>query len=108
MSDSTISTLVPRSVAAKARRVDFISKPSDHACALYAALGFSTRFIQRETALSPHQISYRIRKAGLTQANGASRLDFRNGTSPFAQNLLNLAKQRTDRELVRFLKRNTA
>lgn len=94
------ATLAPRS---QPRRVDFFEERSDHECALFAAMGFSTAFITAKTRLSPSQISYRIRKAGLTKEHGTSRADFRNGTSPFAAQLLKAGRQIVDHDLVKFL-----
>lgn len=87
----------------KPRPVNFRDDVSDHECALYAAMGFSTKFIKRETSLTPSKITYRIRKAGLTRDNGASRTDFRDGTSPFAAPLLKLARPIAEKQLEEFL-----
>jgi hypothetical protein len=95
-----------RNLIAKARRVDFLSEASDHECALLAAMGMSTHYIIQQTGLSPSQITYRIRRAGLTRDNGTSRLDFRNGVSPFTAPLLNMARSAIDKDLIRYLKAN--
>jgi len=95
---------VQRILHAKPRRVDFVSLVSDHECALLAAMGMSTYYIQSITGLSASQITYRIGKAGLTRANGASRQDFRNGTSPFAASAIYAARAIVDHDLVKYLK----
>jgi hypothetical protein len=93
------------------RRVDFINRDEDHACAFYGAIGMSTKFIAKQTNLSPSQISYRLKKAGLTKANGASRMDYRNGDSPFSMAILNLAQKtidgKNDSKLIKFLNEQT-
>jgi len=66
------------------RRVDFLNDVDDHTCIFLASLGFSTRYICKRTDLSESQVLYRLKKAGLTSANHASRSDFRNGESPMA------------------------
>lgn len=86
------------------KSVDFFEHADDHNCALYAAMGFSTKMIMAETQLSHSQVTYRVTKAGLTKANGASRTDFRNGTSPFAAPFMIAAKVAADRQLIKFLK----
>lgn len=62
------------------RRVNFDTVQKDYDCALYGALGFSTRCIQTYArGLSAGQISYRLKKAHIR------RCDYRDGTSEFAQ-----------------------
>jgi hypothetical protein len=92
--------------AAIPRQVDFFDKKDDHACALYASMGFSTRFICEQTGLTKCQVTYRIQKAGLTIKNGTSRMDFRNGKSPFAMTFLASMKENdiADRQLTKYLK----
>ena len=46
--------------------------------------GFSTNLINKQAALSPGQISYRLKVAG------TSRKDYRNGDSPMAKYLMRL------------------
>lgn len=101
------TTSVPRKITAKPRLVDFLNEKDDHECAFLAAMGFSTYYIAERTGLSPCQITYRIKKAGLTSDSGASRRDFRNGVSPFAKTLLGIAREQVDQDLVRFLKKNS-
>ena len=94
----------PRQLPTKRAAVDFWENRADHDCALFASMGFSTRYIQKRTDLSPSQITYRIRKAGLIRANSASRTDFRNGTSPYAQAFLRIGAKVIERDLMRYLK----
>jgi hypothetical protein len=94
-----------RKVKAKARRVDFLAERTDFNCAQLGALGFSTRFIKEKTGLSPCQISYRLRAAGLTTDAGLSRQAYRNGESPFATHVLMLAQPATTGRLRKVLRR---
>jgi hypothetical protein len=87
------------------RRVDFYNEVEDHTCILLASLGFSTRYICERTDLSPSQVTYRLRKAGLTTENHASRLDFRNGTSPMAAVVLGQVREVADAQLIKHLKK---
>jgi len=64
------------------RRVDFLHNIADLDALVLAELGFSTRFIERETRLSAHQITYRLHKVNVKRA------DYRNGESETAQNIL--------------------
>lgn len=70
------------------RRVNW-QDGDDFECAHLGALGFSTTHISSHTGLSAHQITYRLHKAGIR------RVDFRNGTSPFAQIVLDLTRKKT-------------
>lgn len=54
----------------------------DFLCALLGSLGFSTKFIMGRTALTPGQISYRLRRAGV------KRSDYRNGESSLSTTIL--------------------
>jgi hypothetical protein len=87
------------------RRVDFFNEVDDHTCVLLASLGFSTRYICERTDLSPSQVTYRLQKAGLTQDNKASRMDFRNGVSPMAKVVLGQVRQAADEQLIKHLKK---
>jgi len=87
------------------RRVDFWDDVDDHTCVLLASLGFSTRYICERTDLSPSQVTYRLKKAGLTTENHASRSDFRNGTSPMANIVLGQVRQVADAQFVKHLKK---
>jgi len=87
------------------RRVDFWDDVDDHTCVLLASLGFSTRYICERTDLSPSQVTYRLKKAGLTLENHTSRADFRNGTSPMVSIVLGQVRQVADAQLVKHLKK---
>lgn len=100
------NTSFSRKIPVKARPVDFFEQHTDHDCALYAAMGFSTKFIAEKTGLSDCQIGYRIAKAGLTTENGTSRMDFRNGTSPFCRPLLSAARRFVDQDLKKHLQKH--
>lgn len=99
--------MATKPVGNKARRVDFLGRDDDHDCAFYGAIGMSTKFIAKRTNLSPSQITYRLKKAGLTKLNGASRMDYRNGDSPFSVAVLSVAHKAIDdkkaSKLVKFL-----
>lgn len=98
---------MPTRNSTKPRRVDFINISADHDCVFFGAIGMSTKFISKRTNLTPSQITYRLKKGGLTKANGASRLDFRNGESPFSLAMVDVAKKAIDdkkeSKLVKFL-----
>jgi hypothetical protein len=91
----------------KPRRIDLISDDADHACAFFGAIGMSTKFITKRTGLTPSQISYRLKKGGFTRENGASRMDYRNGDSPFSLAMMDVAKKAIDdkkeSKLIKFL-----
>lgn len=91
----------------KPRRVDFISDGADHACAFFGAIGMSTKFISKKTGLTASQISYRLKKGGFTRVNGASRLDYRNGDSPFSLSMVDIARKviddKKESKLIQFL-----
>jgi hypothetical protein len=87
------------------RRVDFYDEVDDHRCILLASLGFSTRYICEQTGLSASQVTYRLKKAGLTTENKASRMDFRNGVSPMAKIVLGQVRQAADEQLTKHLKK---
>lgn len=57
------------------RRVDPLNNSDDFECLMLAEFGFGGKFINQTTRLSPGQISYRIRKAGMSLRN------YRNGIS---------------------------
>jgi len=86
------------------RAVDFFNRQDDHECVLLASMGFSTAFIVDKTGLSPCQVTYRLQRAGLTKANKTSRMDYRNGKSPFVAPILNMTRSVVDTQLTRFLK----
>ncbi|HLX61047.1 MAG TPA: hypothetical protein VKX17_07170 [Planctomycetota bacterium] len=58
----------------------------DFLCALLGSLGFSTKFIVDRTDLTPGQISYRLRRAGVKRA------DYRNGESALSTTILGRAR----------------
>lgn len=64
------------------RRVDPLNNSDDFECLMLAEFGFGGKFISQSTRLSPGQISYRIRKAGM------SIRDYRNGISHGAKWIL--------------------
>jgi hypothetical protein len=70
------------------RRVN-IDDETDFQCLHLGATGMSTRFIQNQTGLSPCQVTYRLQKFAIR------RMDYRNGTSPIAQEVLKTAAKRT-------------
>ena len=71
----------------------------DHACALYGAMGFSTKFISRKTALTPCQVNYRLHKAKIR------RCDYRNGTSDIVKMVLRNSEAPADTLLRSHLRR---
>ena len=82
------------------RRVDFLGDRTDHVLLTYIGLGYSTRFIQASTGLSPWQISYRaikLRKLGI------SRSDYRNGGGIVAGIVMREAQKQIDAALIRHL-----
>src|SRR5256885_451179 len=83
----------------KRRFVDFLAMDEDHECALLGALGFSSNYILSQTGLTPGQIGYRLKKAEI------SRMDFRNGSSPWAKMMLRNMKETTEPRLTEYLKR---
>lgn len=83
------------------RRVDFFTFEEDYRCAYLGALGFSTRYIQGQTKLTPGKISYRLKKAQI------KRMDYRNGESEFASIVMRNLRGTLNITLTRFLKKNT-
>lgn len=79
------------------RRVDYFRYDEDYECAFLGAFGFSTRFIMSKTKLSANQITYRLQKAEIR------RMDFRDGSSEFAQMMLRNVRQKADVKLHRML-----
>lgn len=62
----------------------------DNECVALAKMGLSTKAIQDRTVLSKCQITYRLSKAKKTEGNQFGyRLDYRNGTSQFAMQMIN-------------------
>lgn len=68
-------------MSAKPRRVTWTSD-EELQCAILGSMGFSTRFIQEKTGLTPCQVSYRLNKASI------KRRDYRNGESAMAQRVM--------------------
>lgn len=62
--------------------VDFLRNQKDLEAAVLASMGFDTEFIRRKTGLSPGQIGYRLKLAGV------KRVEYRNGRSKLAQVVL--------------------
>lgn len=67
------------------RTVDVRGDPTDFLACMLGSLGFSTECIQKYTHLSAGQVSYRLRKGGV------SRKDFRSGNSLIAKQILRVA-----------------
>lgn len=65
----------------KPKRVTW-STDEELECAILASLGFSTRFIEARTGLTPCQVTYRLKKADIKRA------DYRNGESTMAQRVI--------------------
>lgn len=63
------------------QKIDYLEAGTFKALFL-ASLGLSTRAIERATSLSPGQINYRTKQAGIKRA------DYRNGGSVFAKIVL--------------------
>ena len=72
------------------RRVDPLNNSEDFECLMLAEFGLSGKFISQSTHLSPGQVGYRIRKAGMSLRN------YRNGVSNGAQWILRNAQADTD------------
>jgi hypothetical protein len=66
--------------------VNFTTNEDDFQCALYGAMGFSSKFIRQQTGLSFCQIGYRLKKASI------SRADYRNGKTKVAKLVLRAAR----------------
>lgn len=59
----------------------------DVECAVRAMFGQSTKAIMAETGFSPGQISYRVKKAGI------SRQDFRDGKTDLARRMIQIGRR---------------
>src|SRR5262245_66141899 len=73
------------------QRITFES-PQDIEVIAMAQLGFSTKAIMQQVNLTPGQITYRLTKGKLAegyQPHHTYRSEWRNGTSPAAQSVLN-------------------
>jgi len=73
-------------------RINYLQKENFLCCRL-GALGFSTRFIEKQTGLSAGQIGYRLRRVGIR------RRDYREGVSQIAKWLLDKTKVGVDRNI---------
>ncbi len=91
-----MATVKPK---AKPRKVDFLMYDEDYRTAFLAAMGMSTRFIERSTGLSPCQIGYRKHKAGIRVT------DYRNGDSWVARAMLKTGMDVAGHGLSDYLKR---
>lgn len=80
------------------RRVDWWVYKEDYECAYLGALGFSTRYIMSKTGLTNGKVTYRLKKASIR------RMDYRNGSSPFATVVLKSIRPLMQREVNAFLK----
>lgn len=83
------------------RRVDFFTFKDDYECAYMAALGFSTKAIEKKTGLTSGKITYRCKKSSI------KRSDYRNGSSIFARIVHRNLRPTVESELNDYLKRNT-
>lgn len=73
-----------------ARNLITFQSGDDNECVALAKMGLSNRAIKGRTSLSDCQISYRLTKAKKAEENeDGYRVDFRNGTSPFAMQMIN-------------------
>lgn len=90
-------------IATRRAFVDVLHDPIDKRCAWLGLRGFTTACIAADTGLTPCQVMYTLKIAGITKENGASRADFRNGTSPFAKRYLSNPTPEEDRQFMRFL-----
>ena len=62
----------------------------DNRAVVLAKLGMSNKAIRARTKLTSNQINYRLNKAKeVEENNGGYRVEFRNGISPLAQQLIN-------------------
>lgn len=80
------------------RRVDFFLFKEDYECAYLGALGFSTRYIEQRTGLTPGKVTYRLKKATI------KRVDYRNGESIYARIIINNLRPTLQNELTHYLK----
>lgn len=76
-----------------AKRVDFINQVQDLRALVLGSLGFSTGYICGQTGLRSGQVLYRLQKGGI------KRLDYRNGTSPAANEVMTMASKRLALEI---------
>lgn len=70
----------------KSRRVNFHRFEEDFEVALLGSLGLSTKYICKQTGLTPCQVTYRLMKSKVKRA------DYRNGTGNEARAILNKLK----------------
>lgn len=76
---------LPPLVPVERRPVDVQHDPNDFLACMLGSLGFSTRCIEKYTRLTPGQITYRLKKGCV------SRMDYKNGKSIIAQQILRVA-----------------
>ena len=73
-----------------ARNVITFQSGDDNECVALAKMGLSNRAIQDRTILNKCQINYRLHKAKETEGNQFGyRIDYRNGTSRLAMQMIN-------------------
>jgi hypothetical protein len=71
------------------KRIITFDHGDDCKSVVLAKLGMSNKAIKARTSLSDNQISYRLAKAKAVEENaGGYRVEFRNGVSPLAQQLI--------------------
>ena len=88
-----------RDMRSSPKRVDFFENITDLRSLILGSLGFSNRYIERQTKYSPGQIQYRLRK-GLVR-----RTDYRNGMSATAKVVLQDAEARVVEQVKKQLRK---
>lgn len=71
----------------------------DFECALLASLGFSDKLIISRTKLTPGQISYRLKRAGI------SRQNYRDGKSTLSKLVTNRVQESAKAEVERKIRK---
>lgn len=74
-------------------RLAFLARQEDFECVMLAEFGMAHSVIADATGLSKSQVSYRLRKLGI------SVMDFRNGRGPYARLVFEGLKRRAARQL---------
>lgn len=74
-------------------KVSFTLNTNDFRAALLGSMGFSADHIQRKTGLTPCQVQYRLRKAGVRLT------DYRDGTSSSARQIMIIAEDTVGKRL---------
>lgn len=102
-----------KKIPVRALKVDAEQNEWDKTVLRFGAGGMSTAFIIRAAKersgieLSQSQVTYRLKQFGIVKATGASRMDFRNGTSPFCRRVIAALETRDfDKDLFKFLRAN--